>query len=155
MVIKLYKISDDPRVIKKTLSTSTERADCQFYGDVDVINPVFLCEFNKDYFQYNYAYFPEFGRYYFISSIEGVNGTKMRLRCHVDVLMTYADQILDTEAIIYKSTGGTEQGKYLPDSNVPVDTRSVIENIKFKQAPDSIVLGDKGCFVLTVIGGMT
>lgn len=48
----------------------------------------------------NYAYIPEFGRYYFVKNIISVRTNVWVIQCHVDVLGTYATQIKAQTAVI-------------------------------------------------------
>lgn len=48
----------------------------------------------------NYAYIPEFGRYYFVKNITSVRTNVWVIECHVDVLKTYATQIKAQTAVI-------------------------------------------------------
>ena len=51
----------------------------------------------------NYAYIPEFNRYYFITNIESVRSNLWRISFHVDVLYTYRAQIKSNSAIIERN----------------------------------------------------
>lgn len=51
----------------------------------------------------NYAYIPEFNRYYFITNIESINTNLWRVSFHVDVLYTYRAQIKSNNAIIERN----------------------------------------------------
>lgn len=48
----------------------------------------------------NYAYIPEFNRYYFVKNITSVRTGLWIIECHVDVLKTYATQIKAQTAVI-------------------------------------------------------
>lgn len=48
----------------------------------------------------NYAYIPEFGRYYFVKNITSVRTNVWIIECHVDVLGTYATQIKAQTAVV-------------------------------------------------------
>ena len=48
----------------------------------------------------NYLFIQEFGRYYFINSIKSVRNGLWEVSCHVDVLFTYKNSILEQSAII-------------------------------------------------------
>lgn len=48
----------------------------------------------------NYAYIPEFGRYYFVKNITSIRTNVWVIACHVDVLKTYATQIKAQTAVI-------------------------------------------------------
>ena len=51
----------------------------------------------------NYAYIPDFNRYYFITNIESVRSNLWRVSFHVDVLFTYRAQIKSNSAIIERN----------------------------------------------------
>lgn len=108
MQIKLYKCMDDNDHIYKNLSnelvlTGSLRSSC------DVLNPVIEVEHNASIFSnhINYAYIPDFGRYYYIIGIR-VDGKVDALQMHVDVLKTYAHDILSSNGTIVRSHGGNE-----------------------------------------------
>lgn len=68
-----------------------------------LIDPVLIVEANAPGFHangYNYCYVEEFGRYYFITDIVSVNYSLWEIHCHVDVLMSYKDQIKEQTAIV-------------------------------------------------------
>lgn len=48
----------------------------------------------------NYAYIPEFERYYFVKNIISIRANVWVIQCHVDVLGTYATQIKAQTAVI-------------------------------------------------------
>ena len=48
----------------------------------------------------NYAYIPEFGRYYFVKNIISIRANVWVIQCHVDVLGTYATQIKAQTAVV-------------------------------------------------------
>ena len=48
----------------------------------------------------NYAYIPEFGRYYFVKNIISIRTNVWVIQCHVDVLGTYATQIKAQTAVV-------------------------------------------------------
>ena len=69
-----------------------------------IIDPVITVEDLDDAITaINYAYIPEFGRYYFITNIESVRNHLWRLSLHVDVLHTYAAAIRENSAIIERN----------------------------------------------------
>lgn len=51
----------------------------------------------------NYAYIEEFGRYYFVNNIDSIRTGLWSVSMHVDVLQTYAEQILANNAIIERN----------------------------------------------------
>lgn len=104
MKIYLYNMSDELNVINKKLSSQLE-LDCTLRDSCNVLDPsIFIRKTDADGGSaiptYNYAYIPEFNRYYFISDITSVNNQLWRIDMHVDVLMSYKDSIYNTKAIV-------------------------------------------------------
>lgn len=97
----------------------------------------------------NYAYIPEFNRYYFINDIISVRKNIWQLVMNVDVLMSYKDHILKLDAFIgrnefnYDVTLADDKLNYYnyydikEYDNVGVDDESV--NIEFDANPDSLL----------------
>lgn len=81
-----------------------------------LLDPVILVEANAPGFHanhINYLYVEQFERYYYITNIVSVNHTLWELHCHVDVLMSYAEQIREQEAIVARQEG--KYNMYLDD----------------------------------------
>src|SRR5678809_1327472 len=66
MLLTLYKTLDGDNVINKTLEEPTD-FNINLKGEVDINNPDLLMVrlTGLDYNDYNYAYLPDFERYYF------------------------------------------------------------------------------------------
>lgn len=112
MTIMLYNNSSDPLVVDKSLSNSLTLA-----GDLremcDVENPSLLIE-GTTLLNYNYAYIPEFNRYYFFKKPPtAVAKNLMLLELTEDYLMSYKTEIKATKAIIKRQE--RYYNKYLND----------------------------------------
>lgn len=152
--VNLYSTSSDVKTLDRDYGASLmSNLSCSMYGDIDMLNPVFLLKYNSKVFKANALECSDFGRYYIITGVDLVDGGKMRVRCHVDVLKTYGKSIKNAKALVYKTKGGSTTGNFLSDSNIPVDSRSYIRNIMFEQE-GGFKFGEAGGYVLTVIGGM-
>lgn len=102
MVIKLYKTTDTNNTINKTLSNETEYT-IKFKGVADIKNPVVLLT-SETFLNFNYAYIPDFERFYFINNIE-INPNKIyTLNLSVDVLESFKNDILSSKGMITKQT---------------------------------------------------
>lgn len=102
MVIKLYKTTDTNNTINKTLSNETEYT-IKFKGIADIKNPVVLLT-SETFLNFNYAYIPDFERFYFINNIE-INPNKIyTLSLSVDVLESFKNDILASKGMITKQT---------------------------------------------------
>lgn len=135
MIITFYSITDDSRKINKQLNNGVE-LDCKVRTDINIYDPTFLIKNFKR--EYNYLLFD--GRYYFINSIEYVGENRWNLSCHIDVLMTYKDIILNTDCKIKQSTNinpfyngndynnleTTESDLYISDTSFPEIYSSVL-----------------------------
>lgn len=51
----------------------------------------------------NYAFIPNFNRYYFVTNIESVQNNIWKISMHVDVLYTYRHEIENNKAIIERN----------------------------------------------------
>lgn len=103
MTLTLYSNASEYAALDKELTqvislTGTLREESS------IIDPVLTVEGLDEYItEINYAYIPEFGRYYFITNIESVRTNLWRLSLHVDVLHTYAEGIRTNSAIIERN----------------------------------------------------
>ena len=69
-----------------------------------VIDPIITVEGITQYLaQLNYAYIPDFGRYYFVRNIESIRTGLWQISCHVDVLYTYRDAIRENSGIVARN----------------------------------------------------
>lgn len=118
MTITLYTNHSPKKTIGKRLShvksmTGTLREEC------DMINPSVLIE-NAGVISANYAYIPDFGRYYYITKITSVRQDLWRVDMHVDVRETYKDSIKNNTAIIERASG--YYNLYLKDDMLPIQS---------------------------------
>lgn len=112
MVIKLYNNISDPLKVGKTLQN-----ELSITGDLrdkcDIEHPSIIIE-GSAVLNYNYAYIPEFFRYYFFTKPpEAVAANLMRLDLTEDYLETYKTEIKATKAIIKRQE--RQYNKYLND----------------------------------------
>ena len=115
MNIYLYKIAAVNNKIVKTIpGTPALSLTGNLKDDCDFFNPVIDIE-NNGVPDINYAYIPEFSRYYFVEPPVNMGAKIWRLKMHVDVLYTYRDGILNAQCIVAKSS--SNYNLYLNDAN--------------------------------------
>ena len=103
MTVIFYKYNDIKNKINKTLSGGLTVNDVIMHNDFDITAFELLIK-NSDFnSEYNYCYIQDLGRYYFIESVEKMNGTIYKIRLTVDVLKSFSTQIENINAIITKS----------------------------------------------------
>ena len=103
MTVIFYKYNDIKNKINKTLSGGLTINDVIMHNDFDITAFELLIK-NSDFnSEYNYCYIQDLGRYYFIESVEKMNGTIYKIRVSVDVLKSFSTQIENINAVITKS----------------------------------------------------
>lgn len=102
MEIRFYKMNDNRNVIGKKLGGYVSTFVKLKYQDMNVSNPVFMLKF-IEYPNYNYLHIPTLKRYYFIDDIIVKTDNTFELRCSVDVLESFKDDILAGTGHLVKS----------------------------------------------------
>lgn len=100
--VKCYRNNSPTNFVDKELDL-LETLNGTLRDGSSIIDPVILVQANAPGFQsnqVNYLYVEQFGRYYYITNIISVNYTLWELHCHVDVLMSYKEQIRQQTAIV-------------------------------------------------------
>lgn len=143
MELILYKTNSDKNVINKELTDPTS-LDIKLKRDELVESPRISCNRFEGIEDYNYAYIPNFERYYFIVDVEVLNKKIVRLRLNTDVLETYKNDILNSTV----RASVAEIDSYV-DVELTHDVRVkikklLLENTDFKNSET---------YVLTTIGG--
>ena len=106
VILKLYNTSDSNNTIGKTL-TDEETFDITFKDTFNIINPVIVLKSNTPILK-NYAQIPEFGRYYFITSIQIEPNKIYELFLECDVLETYKEDILASKGLVTRAGEGNK-----------------------------------------------
>lgn len=103
--VNFYTNSSDNRSLSKNLAPVKAGVNCSIYGNIDRLNPALeIDKTDIDLRDCNYMEIPEFGRKYFITSIECDAGKTIIVHGHVDVLSTYAEQIKECPLIASRSS---------------------------------------------------
>lgn len=86
--------------------------------NTDSLNPIFKVDGTRS--SANYCYCSEFGRYYFIESVEALAGGHCLYHCHVDVLYTYSAQIKELECFVARNENISKWKRDYADRLIPV-----------------------------------
>lgn len=139
--ITLYKSASDMRALVKALSSPLEK-EINIRTDIDIYNPVLLLQ---DFdIAYNYLLWDN--RYYFINSAYYTATHIWRLQCHIDVLMTYKDAILQSYGTVVR----IGNNNYMRGASIPVTSKPSYAQYSFPNNPFS---HNTDNYVLTAIGG--
>ena len=134
MQINLFRCNAERnRVIKTNYISNRFVLDGTLRSSSSVTNPVIVIEkeSNPIDYDYNYMYISSFGRYYFIDDIVSVNNKLWEIHASVDVLYSFADEILSNSAIIEKSENNANANLYLDDGSFVMDSRLFNTLIEF------------------------
>ena len=102
MTIQLYKNLSDNRYVVKQLSEILS-AEILLLEDDSTDAPIVVLTMFETYNAPNYAYIAEFNKYYYINNTEVLTGGRVRYTMKCDVLMTFADGIKSSVALIKRA----------------------------------------------------
>ena len=145
MNIKLYYNTSDNRCIRKNLLnefslSGTLRDSC------NLIEPVINIQ-NDSVVRYNYAYIPDFKRYYFIKKITSLRKGLWTIEFEVDPLMSFKGDILALQVVVDKQSSDSVGDEYIDDGSL------VADNYMFKSVYNfSKGFNDHGEYILITAG---
>lgn len=105
MNILLYKTTNANNDLNKTISDKVELVGA-LRDASSIIAPSILIQSNP--IGYNYAYIPEFGRYYYIKNITAFRKGAYIVDLKCDVLMSFKEEILNMSGTVSRLTNGDD-----------------------------------------------
>lgn len=118
---------------------------CVLKDDCSITSPVLELSLSE-YPAYNYAYIPDFGRYYYVSDWTYYRGV-WSCSLNVDVLTSWRDNILSTVAHVEYSTSDYSMD-YTDNRVTPTQEKEIITST----TPVTLSAFDStGCYILSVI----
>ena len=124
MEIQLLLCTDDKKIFPKHF-TVVGTLTGSIRGEISVENPVVRIE-NPNYV-YNYAYIPEFSRYYYVEEMNHVRTYIVDLTLVVDVLQSHYLEFIQCPMIASRSSN--TYNKFVPDKMRTFEQRPVNEYI--------------------------
>lgn len=128
--IKLYQNLSEKNAIQKRI-VLWGSVEGTLREETSIVNPEIMIELNQseisggDVPDFNYAYIQSFNRYYFVEEIVSVRQDLWRMKLHVDVLMSYRQQILQQEAVIARNE--IDFNPWLIDDKIPATNERVVD----------------------------
>lgn len=147
MEIKLYKNLSENNVIGKSL-TQIKSVEANLKNDVSVINPTLVLNYTANILDTNYCFIPKFNRYYFINEIVPITGDRCIVKCRVDVLESFKEDIKSLTVILDKSQSIYKSNKYLDDGSFIVENKDFNTIYNFPNG-----FNEEGTFILICAGG--
>ena len=131
MDINFYQMTNDKRVIDKTLGTARTKTGCQLVEPCNMLNPSFTIDIDTTLYTYNYVYIAYYGRYYYIDDITVIDGARMIVSCSVDVLKSFSASIKNCAVTSRRNENNYDM--YLPD-DIPIESRYIRYSKKFDKS---------------------
>ena len=144
MNITLYQTGDDEHTINRHMTTLGTYS-CNIKNPQDIENPEI--ELNAITVSANYAYIPDFGRYYWLTPMVKNNAITL-YKGKSDVLNSFKGGILTSPCVISRNPWHFDL--YLPDNKMPIESRKAAGVLPF---PNNYFSGNNNCFILTTLGG--
>ena len=135
MNITLYKTKSANNVINKKLVSEKNLGNSCFLADnTSITSPTVIVggiTSLDSISDYNYCHIPQCHRYYYINDIIALSGGRVKLVLTVDVLKSYASDILNSTQLV---TRQKNQGKmYLANADWTVDGRTYLRSQYFNE----------------------
>ena len=151
MNILLYKTTNANNDLNKTISNKVELVGA-LRDAPSIIAPSILIQSNP--IGYNYAYIPEFGRYYYIKNITAFRKGAYIVDLKCDVLMSFKEEILHMSGIVSRLTSGDEYAnRDIKTKCLETHRKIVFENTPFTADGTYILVAQGGEETVTVSGG--
>ena len=147
MEVILYKNSSENNVIGKSLA-HIKSVECNLKNDVSIINPTLVLAYTANILNSNYCFIPKFNRYYFIDEIVPITGDRCIVKCRVDVLESFKEDIKSLTVILDKAQSIYKSNKYLDDGSFVVENKDFNTIHNFPNG-----FNEEGTFILICAGG--
>lgn len=142
--VTLYNNASDNRVVSKDI-TQLAVLSGTLRNETDKMSPVILVS-SETAPVCNYAYVPEFGRYYYVNEIRFIRTGIYELHMSVDVLKSFN---LSGVVGILSDTESTGMNTYLPSKGYVINSKRKTDIYQFSNG-----LLDTGEYILITAGGM-
>lgn len=146
MTLKFYKYDATPERIDKEkflTSTGADITTVDFLDECDLMNPNFIMQTQTHVYNANYVYCDFTKRYYYVDSIDTLPGGRVVLRCSVDVLYTFKNEILNSYAWVEVSADRDEDD-FLMSTPFPFQENTEILGRDFPEQPLNYTYNSEG-----------
>lgn len=148
ITLTLYNNSSAPNVIDKKITQVGTTLTGQLKENIKLRNVVITIPYISGYASINYAYIPEFHRYYYVE-VETMNGGRLKLTMRSDVLKSFWNNYKTSPCIARRSTSSVNpdiKDDVLAFKSQPKIIHSSTPSVKFTPTSSG------GCYILTVGG---
>lgn len=146
MILSMGTCTDEPIKINKSPSLGASY-EGMLRDDSSVLTPSIMVEADSSIVNYNYAYIPDFGRYYYVRDIVTFRQNLWIVSLEVDVLKTYASEIMGVHVIL-SDTQVTGKEQYMSGGPWKTLVKDKTDIISFSSG-----LNSTGEYILITAGG--
>lgn len=146
LMINLYVNSSDNNVVNKNLTTVFSNVTYEFKAETSQTDPIILIDRNYWNDSINYVYVDELKRFFFVNDVVFLTGGLIALKCHVDVLTSFKENLKKCECILERQE--RQANLYFNDNEFYALNKDSINTLKF---PHSFT--KNGAMILAVMGG--
>lgn len=147
MNLTFYNNTGDIRQLNKNITQiGSAPITAQLTYSVTISDPSFVMSYDANLINANYVYVQEWGRYYFIKDRRMIDGNRIEMSCHIDVLMSFKNEILNSDVIASRSA--SHANPWIPDDLVGDEGTFETYYRKSNTTPFS----STGSYLLTVAG---
>lgn len=143
--ISLFKTNSENNRLVKVL-TDEKQLSGTLKEQTSILNPSIVINSEENISSYNYAYIPEFGRYYYITDIVSARNDLWRVSLRCDVLMSYSNEIKNITGVVVRQE--SNPNKLLVDNLEAIQSNKEIDIIYY---PDAFSKNLQ--FILVTAGG--
>lgn len=145
MHMRLFKNKSDLRYLDKSIEqVGNELTEVYLKDETNLLDPqIILDDFPQGV---NYCYLVEFDRFYYLENVD-FNEGQYFTNWHVDVLMSFKDDILKNKALVQRNTNNYDL--YMQDNEFKLEQLTNDRYLKFSTTPFS---RNRETFVMGVLG---
>jgi hypothetical protein len=151
MTIKFFSITANPVTVSKNVNVSAPVVaftDARPTANCSILSPVLLLTWSAALQGCNYAYIPDFGRFYFVGDITLMTGGRCAVPCYVDVLTSWEAGIKAAKGTVLRAEN--PKSKMMYDSKFPLIAKMGVDQTFFDNTPFTAANGYN--YLLTVQG---
>lgn len=146
---KLFYNKSDKRYLKKSCTQIGSDLTISLIEPTSVTNPDVILSPGTEVMKANYIYIEDFGRYYYITNYT-FEYDRIIAHCKVDVLMSFAPEILTQNVILDRS--GQTYNLYMDDPELRLNNYSSFQTLEMKPT-GSMYFSDKTEQMVMVCSG--
>lgn len=131
--VPVYITSTNKRRNSTQIVSDGTELQCSFKDDVSVTSPKIFVKVDPgtDTSLWNYMHIPALNRYYFITTSIKVTATTVMCIGEVDVLATYREEILETDAYVYYSQ--SKYNTWISDDRLVQENHMIFNGSVYKE----------------------